>query len=206
MPQEITAQDREEPKPTAKEKGRTFFGHPIGRSTLFFTEMWERFSWLWVKLAAAKREPSAVMKFSVGMVLIAVSFAVLLPAVLGPIASGGRAGPWSLLALFLFSTCGEMCVSPVGLSTMNKLAPTRLAGFVMGSWFLATSLGYCIAGRAEHVVGELAKGQNIGPTPDSPAGLFYLLIGSSLIVAALLYFFAGPVDRMLSGKIKTATT
>jgi POT family proton-dependent oligopeptide transporter len=164
------------------------------------------FAWLWVKLAAAKREPSAVAKFAAGMVLIAVSFAVLLPAVLGPIAAGGKAGPWSLLALYFFSTCGEMCVSPVGLSTMNKLAPERLAGFVMGIWFLATSIGYYLAGRAEHVVGEFAKGLKIGPTPDSPAGLFYLLIGFSLIVAALLYVLAGPVKRMLSAEIKSATT
>jgi dipeptide/tripeptide permease len=77
---------------------------------------------------------------------------------------------------------------------MNKLAPDRLAGFVMGIWFLATAVGYYFAGLAEHEVGSLAKTLDLHPT----AGLFYLLILFALMIALVLYLFAGPVKRMLA--------
>jgi len=98
----------------------------------------------------------------------------------------------------MLSTCGEMCVSPVGLSTMNRLAPERLASFVMGMWFMATAVGIYIAGRAEHEVGGWA--QKIDFTKvglNQAGGLFYLLMLFALAVAAILYAFAGPVKRML---------
>jgi POT family proton-dependent oligopeptide transporter len=58
----------------------------------------------------------------------------------------GKIGPMWLVALFFLQTCGEMLLSPVGLSTMTKLAPARLVGLVMGIWFLAAALGNKLAG------------------------------------------------------------
>ncbi len=152
------------------------------------------FALLWLHLARTGREPTAVTKFAIGMVITALSFVVLLPALLGPIADGARVTGHYLVVFYLVSTLAELCISPVGLSTMNKLAPDRLAGFVMGIWFLATSVGYYIAGRAEAEVGSLARHLDLHPT----AGLFYLLILFALMIALVLYLLAGPVKRMLA--------
>ncbi|HUQ02225.1 MAG TPA: peptide MFS transporter [Kofleriaceae bacterium] len=152
------------------------------------------FALLWIALAKKGKEPTSVTKFSIGMVITALSFATLLPALLGPIADGGKVTGLYLFIFYLVSTLAELCISPVGLSTMNKLAPDRLAGFVMGIWFLATAVGYYIAGRAEHEVGSLAKHLDLHPT----AGLFYLLILFALMIALILYLLAGPVKRMLA--------
>lgn len=154
------------------------------------------FAALWIALAKRDREPTSVTKFSIGMVITALSFVTLLPALLGPIADGEKTSGLYLFALYLVSTCAELCISPVGLSTMNKLAPDRLAGFVMGIWFLATAVGYYIAGRAEHEVGRLAKSLDLHPH----AGMFYLLIVFALIIALVLYLLAGPVKRMLGNE------
>jgi len=167
------------------------------------------FAALWIALQRKGKEPTPVTKFSVGMVLISLSFVVLLPALLGPIAAGHKTTGLWLFAVYFFATTGELCISPVGLSTMNKLAPERLAGFVMGIWFLATSVGYYLAGRAEEKLGKLADKLEIGPAITTVAadgtvsqhhfaGIFYLLIVFSLVVAAILYALAGPVKRMLA--------
>jgi len=152
------------------------------------------FGALWIALAKRKLEPTAVTNFAIGRAITALSFATLLPALLGPIADGGRVTGLYLFVFYAVSTCAELCISPVGLSTMNKLAPDRLASFVMGIWFLATAIGYYIAGLAEAKVGSLAKSLDLHPT----AGLFYLLILFGLMIALVLYLFAGPVKRMLS--------
>jgi POT family proton-dependent oligopeptide transporter len=149
---------------------------------------------IWAFLKRRNQEPTSVTKFAIGMVLTALAFATLLPPLLGPIADGQKtSGLWLFLFYFVV-TWAELCISPVGLSTMNKLAPDRLAGFVMGIWFLATAVGYFLAGIAEHEVGSLAKHLDLHPT----AGLFYLLILFVLMIALILYLLAGPVKRMLA--------
>ncbi len=163
-------------------------------NALFVIMLAPVFALLWVRLAKQGKEPTSVTKFAIGMVMAALSFATLLPALLGPIADGGKVTGLYLFIFYLVSTLAELCISPVGLSTMNKLAPDRLAGFVMGIWFLATAVGYYIAGRAEHEVGSLAKALDLHPT----AGLFYLLILFALMIALVLYMLSGPVKRMLA--------
>ncbi|HUJ57332.1 MAG TPA: peptide MFS transporter [Kofleriaceae bacterium] len=145
------------------------------------------FAWLWVRLVKANKEPSSVVKFGIGMILVAVSFLVMLPA-LGGINAGQRVSPNFLIALYFFSTCAELCISPVGLSTMNKLAPERLAGMVMGTWFLGISAGEYIAGRSA------GFSQSHGY-----AVLFYTLIVASLVVAVGLLAVAPTIRRMTAG-------
>ena len=168
------------------------------------------FAWMWIKLVKAKKEPSSVIKFAIGMVLVAVSFIVMLPTIssvstiatyapvghlpmmhdtvestIGPL----RVSPNYLIALYFFSTCAELCISPVGLSSMNKLAPQRLAGMVMGTWFLGTSIGEYLAGRAAGFTAAHGYGF-----------LFYTLIIASFVVAAALFAVAPIIRRMMSGR------
>ena len=82
--------------------------------------------------------------FVIGLFFVAVSFAWMIPA--AKLTAEGRVSPLWLVGLYFFQTVGELCLSPVGLSTMTKLAPERLTGLVMGIWFLAAALGNKLAG------------------------------------------------------------
>jgi proton-dependent oligopeptide transporter, POT family len=70
-------------------------------------------------------------------------------------ASGVRVSPWWLVVTYLLHTFGELSLSPVGLSTMTRLAPARIAGLIMGIWFLATSVGDFIGGRVAAMYGSM---------------------------------------------------
>ena len=100
------------------------------------------FAYLWIKLGT--RQPSSPAKFALGLLFVALSFVLMVPA--AKLTAGGRVGPMWLVVLFFLQTVGEMLLSPVGLSTMTKLAPPRLLGLVMGIWFLAAALGNKLAG------------------------------------------------------------
>ena len=102
------------------------------------------FAVLWMKLG--RHEPSTPVKFSLGLIFVGAGFAVLIVAA-GLAAGGVKVSPMWLTVVYLLHTFGELCLSPVGLSAMTKLAPARIAGLMMGVWFLATSVGNFISGR-----------------------------------------------------------
>ncbi|MEI7551996.1 MAG: peptide MFS transporter [Verrucomicrobiota bacterium] len=100
------------------------------------------FAFLWIRLG--HRQPSSPLKFVLGLLFVALSFVLMVPA--AQLTAAGRVSPLWLVGLFFLQTVGEMLLSPVGLSTMTKLAPQRLVGLVMGIWFLAAALGNKLAG------------------------------------------------------------
>ena len=100
------------------------------------------FAFLWIKLGA--RQPSSPMKFTLGLLFVSLSFVLMVPA--AKLTAAGKVSPLWLVGLYCLQTIGELCLSPVGLSTMTKLAPPRLLGLVMGIWFLAAALGNKLAG------------------------------------------------------------
>jgi POT family proton-dependent oligopeptide transporter len=103
------------------------------------------FGALWLWLAKRNLEPSSPVKFAFGLVFLGLGFGVMILA--AKIAmEQGNAGITFLTLTYLLHTIGELCLSPVGLSTMTKLAPKRIVGQTMGIWFLATSLGNLMAG------------------------------------------------------------
>lgn len=127
------------------------------------------FAWLW--LALGRREPSSPAKFTVGLLFAGLAFAIMVPA-----AYGSQVSPWWLVGCYLFQTLGELCLSPVGLSAMTKLAPARAGGFVMGIWFLATSVGNWLAGKA----GSLFESM---PLPSLFGWVAGIAIGAALVMA-----------------------
>jgi proton-dependent oligopeptide transporter, POT family len=102
------------------------------------------FAWLWLRLGP--REPSSPVKFSLGLILVGMGFVVMMLAAVES-ARGVKVSPNWLLLTYLFHTFGELCLSPVGLSSMTKLAPARVCGLMMGVWFLGASVGNFIGGR-----------------------------------------------------------
>jgi len=99
-------------------------------------------SMLWVRLG--KRQPSSPVKFTLGLLFIGLAYCLLVPAAW--MTANGRISPLWLVGLYFLEVVGEMCLSPVGLSTVTKLAPVKLVGIMMGVWFLAASFGSKLAG------------------------------------------------------------
>ncbi|HEX3480873.1 MAG TPA: peptide MFS transporter [Kofleriaceae bacterium] len=157
------------------------------------------FAWMWLRLTKIGKEPSTVTKFAIGMVLNAASYAVLVPALSTVSVTDGinpgylftlpyrTVSPNYLLLFYFVSTCAELCVSPVGLSSFSRLAPPRLAGMVMGTWFLGIAIGEYFAGRA----GEVSESHGYG-------FLFTVVIIGSLVVAAALFAVAPAIKRLLA--------
>lgn len=100
------------------------------------------FASLWLRLGT--RQPSSPRKFAYGLVLVGLGFALAIYASM--LTTAGRVSPMWLVALYLIHTFGELCLSPVGLSTVTRLAPARMVGSMMGVWFLSISLGSFFAG------------------------------------------------------------
>ena len=92
------------------------------------------------------RDPSLVTKFAIGLLCAGGGFLVMVFAAQAA-GDGGRVSPLWLAAVYLIHTVGELCLSPVGLSAITKLAPARIAGLTMGVWFLSISVGNFFAGR-----------------------------------------------------------
>ena len=100
------------------------------------------FATLWIRLK--DRQPSSPAKFTLGLVFIGLAYMLFVPAVM--LTAQGKVSFWWLVGLYFLEVCGEMCLSPVGLSTVTKLSPPKLVGIMMGVWFLAASLGSKLAG------------------------------------------------------------
>jgi POT family proton-dependent oligopeptide transporter len=100
------------------------------------------FSILWVRLGT--RQPSSPVKFTLGLLFIGLAYCLLVPAAW--MTGQGRISPLWLVGLYFLEVAGEMCLSPVGLSTVSKLAPVKLLGIMMGVWFLAAAFGNKLAG------------------------------------------------------------
>jgi POT family proton-dependent oligopeptide transporter len=100
------------------------------------------FAALWQGLG--NRQPSSPGKFTYGLIFAGLAF--VLVTIASALAGGGRVSPWWLVGVYLLQTMGELCLSPVGLSTVTKLSPARMVGLMMGVWFLSISIGSYIAG------------------------------------------------------------
>ena len=143
------------------------------------------FAWIW--LAMARREPSSPGKFSLGLLFGGLAFAILVPAAY-LVVGGSKVGPYWLVGTYLLQTLGELCLSPVGLSAMTKLAPARAGGFIMGIWFLSTSIGNWLAGKAASMYSSM-------PLPS----LFGSVAVFSIAAAVVLAILIKPTVRLMQG-------
>ncbi len=142
------------------------------------------FAWLWTWLGKRGLEPSTPLKFGLALVQAGLSFLVLVWGALGV----GLAVPTPVLFIFLLyflQTTGELCLSPVGLSAMNRLAPRHLASLIMGAWFFATAGGQFLAGT----IGALTGGKDGAMTKAATITIYSTIgwwaIGIGVAVAAV---------------------
>ena len=156
-------------------------------NALFIIALAPLFAWLWVWLGRRGAEPSSPAKFGVGLVLVGAGFAVLVGgAVLAE--QGVMVSPMWLVVVYFLHTCGELSLSPVGLSAMSKLAPLRIGGLIMGVWFLATAVGNYIGGR-------MASFYEAMTLPSLFGSVALFGVGAGI----LLLLFARPMRRLTAG-------
>ncbi|HUS05341.1 MAG TPA: peptide MFS transporter [Bryobacteraceae bacterium] len=154
-------------------------------NSMFIITLAPVFAWLWLRLG--RREPSSPMKFVLALILVGAGFAIMAgAAVMG--ANGVRVSPWWLICTYLLHTMGELCLSPVGLSAMTKLAPVRVGGLMMGVWFLSLSAG-------EYIGGRLASHYESFPLPM----LFGVVAAFAAGAGLLLWMMVRPTERLMGG-------
>ncbi len=139
---------------------------------------------LWGSLRNKSKEPTSVEKFAIALFLIAVSFVVL--AFAGYLSSKGLVSPWWLVAGYFIMTVAELCLSPIGLSLVSKLAPKKFLSLIMGCWFLTSFLGNLIAGMVGGKYDAL-----------SPAQLFGMLAIVSFVSFLLLLCFIPKLSKVI---------
>ncbi|MFL5344575.1 MAG: peptide MFS transporter [Hyalangium sp.] len=149
------------------------------------------FAALWGALGRRGKELSSPTKFSLGLLFAAMGFAVMIFAA-QRIQDGGvvKVSPWWLVVSYFFQTIGELCLSPVGLSSMTKLAPRKFTGQMMGVWFMAAALGNIIAG----LVGGHVNPENPAEMPTLFTRTTLLLLASAVVLGALII----PIRRMMA--------
>jgi POT family proton-dependent oligopeptide transporter len=152
-------------------------------NALFIITFAPVFAWLWVRLGS--HEPSSPVKFSAGLIGVGAGFAILVPAAQASV-SGALVSPMWLIATYLIHTFAELCLSPVGLSSMTKLAPARVAGLMMGVWFLATAVGNLIGGRLASLYGSFPLPHLFGVVASFGIVSGVVLLAASRLIVALM--------------------
>jgi POT family proton-dependent oligopeptide transporter len=177
---------------------RVIFGTEITAGTLqsinpiFIILLAPVMGMLWVGLGA--RNPSIPMKFGFGLLLLGVGFLVVAWA--STFLVDGKVGMQWLVATYFLHTVGELCLSPVGLSSVTKLSPDRLVGQMMGTWFMGAAIGNLVAGL-------LTRYMPVTETAEAAIAnslqLFGTVAAVSIAVGLLFIAFARPIRRMCVG-------
>lgn len=176
---------------------RVVMGTEIPASTLQSVNPWfiillaPVFGWLWVRLGS--REPSIPVKFGLGLATLGAGFLVMSwgSTYIPEDATGfNGVSPMWLVVTYFLHTCGELCLSPVGLSSVTKLSPHRLVGQMMGTWFMGAALGNLIAGL---VAGRIES---------MPLPQLFSTVAIVVILAGFLFLVFTPLIKKLIGDLK----
>ncbi len=150
------------------------------------------FAWLWIRLG--KANPSIPRKFGLGLILNGLAFLLLMFSLSSLVDGAGKIPFWTLFLVYVIQTAGELCLSPIGLSMVTKLAPLRVVGLAMGGWFLSTAIGNSLSGIfASHVSGE--EGMTVASAHAGYTFGFWALIGAGV----LLFVIAPLINRLMHG-------
>jgi proton-dependent oligopeptide transporter, POT family len=147
---------------------------------------------VWV--AMGRKNPSIPRKFGLGLLFNGAAFLLLMFALTSLVGADSKIPFWTLFMVYFIQSIGELCLSPIGLSMVTKLAPTRLVGLGMGGWFLSTGIGNNLSGIfASHVSGE--SGMTTASALSGYTFGFWALIGSGVV----LFLIAPLIQKLMHG-------
>ncbi len=153
---------------------------------LFIITLAPLMSAFWVFLNSKKMEPNSVEKFNFALLFIGCSFLIM--ALAAHYAIKGNVSPLWLIGAFLAATIAELCISPIGLSLVTKLAPAKFASLLMGCWFLSS------------FAGNLSAGVFAGYYEKIHHSVFFLMLAVAALITALILFLLTPVLKKWIGK------
>ncbi len=158
------------------------------------------FSWIWGALG--RRDPSAGVKFSLGLAQLGLGFGCFWMGAKSADSNGMVAMTW-LLWGYLLQTTGELCLSPVGLSLVTKLSPARVVSTIMGAWFLATAFSHLVAAAIAKMTGVSEGGSGSAiPPPSETVGVYGNVFGgiaiAAIVSAALLFALSPWLKKMMA--------
>ena len=163
-------------------------------NSVFIIALAPLFAWAWPRLDQRNWNPSVPRKFALALVLVAVGFSVLIAGI-SYMADGNGRIPWEMLVLaYLFNTMGELCLSPIGLSMVSKLAAPKDTGMAMGAWFLCSAIGNYVAG----LVAAIASGGDLGGLAQYSATYTHIAYAGFGMGAAFL-LFAPFINKLMHG-------
>ncbi|MEO6708150.1 MAG: peptide MFS transporter [Planctomycetota bacterium] len=168
-------------------------------NAIFIVLLGPLFAALWVWLERAKLNPSIPLKFGLALIQVGLGFGLLMLGIQGADAQGEI--PWFILTgLYLIHTTAELCISPVGLSMVTKLAPTQITGLVMGAWFLSISLANFGAGLFSKIAGEANVSAEGGPAAlQGYVSAFTPILWMTLGLGVLLALASPLVNKLMHG-------
>ncbi|MBL8297577.1 MAG: MFS transporter [Rhodanobacteraceae bacterium] len=149
-------------------------------------------AWIWLSMRRAN--PSIPRKFGLGLIFNGLAFLLLMFALSSLVDTSGKIPFWTLFMVYVIQSVGELCLSPIGLSMVTKLAPVRLVGFGMGGWFLSTGIGNNLSGIfASYVSGEG------GMTVQSAYAGYTFGFWALVIPGVLLFLIAPLIQKLMHG-------
>src|SRR3546814_927501 len=181
---------------TDRQVDRNILGYEVPASvfqsinSIYIITLGPLFAILWTLLGRRGLEPSTPAKFGLALVQLGVGFLIL-------VAGAAAAGPSNLtpvlfiFLLYLFHTTGELCLSPVGLSAMNRLAPAHMAGLIMGTWFFASAAGNFAAGLIAAATGAEGAGS------EGAVEVHTTVVWSAVAVGVLVCIISPLVKKLM---------
>tara|TARA_B110000444_G_scaffold188446_1_gene177799 strand:- start:2188 stop:3231 length:1044 start_codon:yes stop_codon:yes gene_type:complete len=170
-------------------------------NALFIFTLAPVFAWLWSTLGKRGLEPSIPVKFSIGIIQAGLGFGALVVGASMPDETGKVAAYWMVLA-YLLHTTGELCLSPVGLSAVTKLAVPRVIGVMMGAWFLAMAYSEYVAvqiAKLATIETHMGTVTNIAAALESYTELFNNLFYFGLACGVLLLLISPILKKFMHG-------
>ncbi|MCE2944185.1 MAG: peptide MFS transporter [Lysobacteraceae bacterium] len=157
------------------------------------------FATLWVKLDKADWNPSIPRKFAYGLAGAALGFYVLVFAIQNFVDAGGKIS-WIWLALtYLIHTMGELCLSPIGLAMVTKLALPKETGLAMGGWFLSIAMANFVAGRIAAIAAGGGSGHEAAGSLAAYADVFGQMFWLGIAIALAYFLFAPLINKLMHG-------
>jgi len=151
-------------------------------------------AWAWVAMGRRNREPSIPRKFGLGLIGNGIAFLLLMYALTYLVDAQSKIPFWTLFMVYIIQALGELCLSPIGLSMVTKLAPPRLVGFAMGGWFLSIATGNNLSG----IFASAVSGETGMTTASALSGYtfgFWALVGSGVA----LFLLAPLINKLMHG-------
>jgi POT family proton-dependent oligopeptide transporter len=149
---------------------------------------------IWLGLGRRNADPSIPRKFGLGLLFNGLAFLLLMFALTRLVGADNKIPFWTLFSVYVIQTVGELCLSPIGLSMVTKLAPTRLVGLGMGGWFLSTGIGNNLSG----IFASEASGES-GMTTASALAAYTNGFWTLMIAGAVLFLIAPLVQKLMHG-------